>query len=317
LIIKTAFGLQLSAFSKGRRTVALTAGAMALLVMLCHAPAGAESFVDAVGREVEVKGVPVRIVSLAPNLTEILFALGLGEQVAGVTTFCDWPEEAKEKPRVGGFINPSLEAIVALDPDLVVATADGNRRRDVEALETLGLAVFVVDTKSFGEIEETILTVGRVTGQEKEALALTEEMSRRLRHVRESVGDRPLTTVFVALDRNPLITAGKGTFVDELVTLAGGRNIVADSPVKYPVYSMEQLLAADPEVIVGAAGRPAESQGEAAARWRELPGGSGLGAVREEKVYELGEGDFFRPGPRIIGSLEKMAGILHPEVFRR
>jgi iron complex transport system substrate-binding protein len=288
------------------------------MVLAVSAPrAGAELFVDAVQRQVEVKDAPGRIVSLAPNLTEILFALGLEDEVAGVTIFCDWPAAAKEKPKVGGFINPSLEAVVALDPDLVLATADGNRRQDVLSLETLGLAVFVVDTRSFEDIEMTVLLVGRLTGREEEAEEVAGSMRRRRRRLRKIIEDSPRPSVFVALDRNPLITAGEGTFVDELVRLAGGENIVRSSHVKYPVYSMEQLLAADPDVIVAATGRAAGSRREAAQRWKELPGGSGLRAVRSERVHEVGEGDFFRPGPRIIDSLERTAAMLHPEVFEQ
>lgn len=292
-----------------------SAVAAAAVLTLSAPEAGAELFVDAVQRKVEVERTPARIVSLAPNLTEILFALGLEERVAGVTIFCDWPAGAREKPKVGGFVNPSLEAVTALDPDLVLATADGNRRQDVLSLEALGLVVFVVDTRSFDDIEESILVVGRLTGREGKAEEIAGSMRRRRRRLRNVIGDRKRPSVFIALDRNPLVTAGEGTFVDELVRLAGGRNIVSSSPVKYPVYSMEQLLAADPDVIVAATGRTAGSRREAVQRWKELPGGSGLGAVRGGRVYEVGEGDFFRPGPRIIDSLERMAAILHPEVF--
>ena len=113
---------------------------------------------------------------------------------------------------------------------------------------------------------------------------------------------------------NPLITAAGGTFVDELVTLAGGRNIVDSLAGKYPVFNMEQLIAADPEVIVSATGSPVDGA-EAAARWQDLPGGASLQAVKEGRVYELGEGAFFRPGPRIVDSLERLAAMLHPEAF--
>jgi iron complex transport system substrate-binding protein len=277
-------------------------------------PARAETFRDAVGREVEISARPARIVSLAPNLTEILFALGLEREVAGVTIFCDWPREALDKPKVGGFINPSLEAIIALDPDLVLATADGNRAEDVARLEALGLAVFVTDTRSLGEITDSILVVGRLTGTGERALELADRIDVRLRLLTETLRGRPARSVFVALDRNPLITAAGGTFVDELVTLAGGRNIVDSLAGKYPVFNMEQLIAADPEVIVSATGSPAAGA-EAAARWQDLPGGASLRAVRERRVYELGEGAFFRPGPRIIDSLERLAAILHPEAF--
>ncbi len=289
-------------------------GAVICFFAVLPGSARSETFRDAVGREVEIPARPARIVSLAPNLTEILFALGLEEEVAGVTLFCDWPREALDKPKVGGFINPSLEAILALDPDLVLATADGNRAEDVDRLAALGLAVFVIDTRSVAEISDSILVVGRLTGTGDRARELADRIAGRLSLVAASLRGRPALPVFVALGRNPLITAAAGTFVDELVTLAGGRNVVDSPTVKYPAFSLEQLVAADPAVIVSAVGSPAEGA-EAAARWQGLPGGSSLRAVKERKVYELGEGDFFRPGPRIVDSIERLAAILHPEAF--
>jgi iron complex transport system substrate-binding protein len=307
----------LSTEDRGGGRAPKAAALLVAAILLCAAwspPAFSGTFRDAVGREVEVPARPARIVSLAPNLTEILFALGLEKEVAGVTLFCDWPREALDKPKIGGFINPSLEAILALSPDLVLATADGNRVEDVARLEALGLAVFTIDTRSVAEITDSILVVGRLTGTGDRARELADRIGSRLLLVAESLRGRPALPVFVALDRNPLITAAAGTFVDELVTLAGGRNVVDSPTVKYPVFSMEQLLVADPAVIVAAIGSPAEGA-EAAVRWHSLPGGSSLRAVKEGKVYELGEGDFFRPGPRIIDSIERLAAILHPEVF--
>ena len=278
-------------------------------------PAGGKTVTDALGREVSLSGAPSRIVSLAPNLTEILFELGLGDSVAGVTFFCDWPPEARAKPKIGGFINPSLEAVVALEPDLVLATADGNRPGDVEGLERLGLAVFVVDTRSFDDIENTVILVGEITGRGAAGRGIAEEMRRRRERVRKAVAESRMPTVFVALDHNPLITAAEGTFVDELITMAGGRNVVRSPAVKYPVYSLEQLFSADPEVVVSTARVTADAPEGRGDWWSELPGGSGLKAVRNGTVYVLGTMDFFRPGPRIVDSLERMARILHPEVF--
>ncbi len=293
----------------------ITKTVLTFVLLAFPAAAEAEMFRDAVGRQVAVSVPSRRIVSLAPNLTEILFSLGLEGEVAGVTLFCDWPPEAVGKPKVGGFVNPSLEAIVALEPDLVLATADGNRESDVLRLESLGVPVYVTDSRSLSDIMETIHVVGLLTGREREAGKLVREMTRRRDRVREAVADRPAVSVFIALNMSPLMTAGKGTFIDELVRLAGGRNIVDSPVVKYPVFSAEQLLARDPQVIVEAAGGGQGSAG-AAAGWAQLPGWGGLRAVREGRVYEIGEGDFFRPGPRIMGTLERLAMILHPESFQ-
>jgi iron complex transport system substrate-binding protein len=289
-------------------------GMTVLLVLLLAAQTRGEAYRDALGRRVDVPVPATRIVSLAPNLTEILFALGLGEEVAGVTAFCDWPPAAKEKPRVGGFVNPSIEAVVALNPDLVLATADGNRESDVTALDHLGVPVYVTDSRSVENIITTIRTLGLLGGKEKAADALAGEIVSRRDRVLAAVAGRPAVTVFVALDRVPLVSAGRGTFVDELVELAGGVNIVDSGVVKYPVMNSEQLVARDPQVIV-AATMAVGSESAASRDWDWLPGAPGLRAVREGRVHEVGRGDFFRPGPRIMESLEELAAMFHPEVF--
>jgi len=267
---------------------------------------------DAVGRSVEVPREPRRIVSLAPNLTEMLYALGLGDRVAGVTLFCDWPPEVAAKPKIGGVINPSLETIVALGADLVLATADGNRPEDVNRLAALGVAVYTIDTRSVGDVLRSLVTVGELTGRAERAREIAAGLERRREAVRVRVAGRAPVTVFVAIDRAPLISAGDGTFVGELLTLAGGRNIAGASPIKYPVFSLERLLADDPEVILDAADPGPVGSAELQARWRALPGAVALRAMRTGRMISVGQGSFFRPGPRIIDSLEQLVEILHP-----
>jgi iron complex transport system substrate-binding protein len=285
-----------------------------LLVLTAWLPgtAGAVAVRDAVGRTVEVPDEPRRIVSLAPNLTEMLYALGLGDRVAGVTLFCDWPPEVAAKPRIGGVINPSLETIVALGADLVLATADGNRPEDVNRLAALGVAVFTIDTRSLDDVLRSLLTIGEITGRAARAREIAAGLERRRESVRARVAGSTPVTVFVAIDRAPLISAGGGTFVGELLTLAGGRNIAGTSPIKYPVFSLEQLLADDPEVILDAADPGVVSAAEIQTRWRALPGATALRAMRTGRVISVGQGSFFRPGPRIIDSLEQLVEILHP-----
>jgi iron complex transport system substrate-binding protein len=299
---------------KGARIArALVPAGLALAAALAPLrPALAATYRDAIGRSVTVAEDPARIVSLAPDITEVLFALGLGDRVVGVTVYCDYPPEALGKPKIGGFINPSLEAILAERPDLVVATADGNRREDVEQLAGLGVAVYVVNTRSLDEIFAAIRAVGRLTGRAAAADALAGGLARRRDRVRAAVANRPPVSVFVALDRNPLVTAGEGTFVAELVELAGGRNVVVASAIGYPVMNMEQLLAADPAVIVDAAEAREIPQAEAEALWRAIPGAAGLSAVRRGRILVTGMGSFFRPGPRVVESLERLAAYLHP-----
>jgi iron complex transport system substrate-binding protein len=298
-------------FSNSRYRFAFAAAAV-FGVLLSPGSADAATVRDAVGRSVEVPREPRRIVSLAPNLTEMLFALGLGERVAGITDYCDWPPEVAAKPRIGGVINPSLETIVALAADLVFATADGNRPEDVNRLAALGVAVYTIDTRSVGDVLGSLVTIGELTGRADKAREIASGLDRRREAVRARVARLAPVTVFVAIDRAPLISAGDGTFVGELLTLAGGRNIAGASPVKYPVFSLEQLLADDPEVILDAADPGPVTAPELLARWRALPGTAALRAMRTGRMISVGQGSFFRPGPRIIDSLEKLAAILHP-----
>lgn len=310
-----------------RRPWAGPAGARAQLVVLAGrlapvlcfvialaAPPQAEALTvrDAVGRTVEVPRAPRRIVSLAPNITEMLFALGLDERVAGVTIFCDWPPEVAAKPKVGGVIDPSLETIVALGADLVFATADGNRSEDVNRLAGLGIPVYTIDTRSVGDVLEALVTIGELTGRAGRAREIAAGLERRREAARSRVADLAPVTVFVALDRAPLISAGDGTFVGELLTLAGGRNIAGASAIKYPVFNLERLLADDPEVILDAVDPGPVSAAELLLRWGALPGVAALRALRTGRVISVGQGSFFRPGPRIIDSLERLVEILHP-----
>ncbi|HEY5998080.1 MAG TPA: helical backbone metal receptor [bacterium] len=284
----------------------------ALLAGVAATGAGAATVRDAVGRTVVVPAEARHIVSLAPNITEMLFALGLGDRVAGVTQYCDWPPEAATKPRIGGVINPSLEAIVALGADLVFATADGNRPADVERLAALGVPVYTIDTRSIADVFSTMLTMGELTGRAEAARTLVAGLEWRRAAVAARLAGRVPVSVFVAIDRVPLISAGAGTFVGEMLTLAGGRNIAGASPIKYPVYSLEQLLAEDPEVIIDAADPGPVPPAELLRSWQALPGATGLRALPTGRLVSVGQGSFFRPGPRIVDSLERLAEILHP-----
>lgn len=283
-----------------------------VLALAAPPHAAAVAVRDAVGRAVEVPREPRRIVSLAPNITEMLFALGLAERVAGVTIFCDWPPEVAAKPKIGGVINPSLETIVSLGADLVLATADLNRPEDVNRLAALKVAVYTIDTRSVGDVLRSLVTIGELTGSAVRAREIAGGLERRREAARARVGGIPPVTVFVALDRVPLISAGEGTFVGEMLTLAGGRNIAGASKIKYPVFSLEQLLADDPEVILDAADPGPVSAAELLSRWGALPGAASLKALRTGRLISVGQGSFFRPGPRIIDSLEQLVDILHP-----
>ena len=268
-----------------------------------------------VGARPEPPAHPRRIVSLAPSTTEILFALGLDREVAGVTDFCAYPPAAASLPRVGGFKGKSLEAIISLSPDLVIGTRDGNEPGLISALQRLGVPVVTVEPATLSGVIESILLIGRAVGHEDRALALNGELISRLNEVKSRVrGSRPVKVLFV-YGRNPLVLAGPGTFADDMIRAAGGENVAAGSLIPYPRFSMETVISMAPEVIVeGVMGSEGLGSKQAAARsfwsrWDSLP------AVRDGRIALLDEDLIARPGPRIFDGLEQLARALHPDRF--
>lgn len=273
------------------------------------------SVVDDAGRTVEIARTPQRFVSLAPSNTEILFALGLDDKVVGVTDFCDYPEEAKAIEKVGG-IEPNLEKIVALNPDLVLAI--GGSPAQVEKateMEKLGLTVLVLEPGDIEGIMANIELVGKAAGAEKEASELVTEMRKRFDDITARVkGAESRPKVFFELDAtdpSKPYTPGPGSFIDALITLAGGSNVGAGAKMQWAQLSTEEIIAQDAEVIVlGDA-----NYGVTAEMVKERPGWSVITAVKNAAIYPIDDVLVSRPGPRIIDGLEALTRIIHPELF--
>ncbi len=283
-------------------------------------PAGTEapesvSVVDDAGRTVEIVKNPQRLVSLAPSNTEILFALGLGDKVVGVTDFCDYPEEAKSIEKVGGMEH-NLEKIVALDPDLIVAIGGSSAQVEkATEMEKLGLTVLVLDPGDIEGIMANVELLGKATGAEKEASQLAAKLRKRFDDITtkaKEAGSRP--KVFFELDAtdpSKPYTPGPGSFIDALISLAGGSNIGAGAKMQWAQLSTEEIIAQDPEVIVlGDA-----NYGVTAEMVKERPGWSVIAAVKNGAIYPIDDILISRPGPRIIDGLEALARIIHPELF--
>ena len=260
---------------------------------------------------------PRRIVSLAPNVTEILFALGLGEQIVGVTRFCDYPPEAVAKTKVGGLVDPSLESIQALHPDLIIAFR-GNPLRAVERLQSLRLPVFVLDLgRSLNDIFVLVERLGAITGRAEAAAGLNEKLRADFGRVQEALagaGEGP--KVFLVLHGQGLWTCGRRSYLHDLIVQAGGRNVAAGIAKDWAFYSRERLLQDDPDVILILARSPEEfAQARA---W--LAGPARLGevrAVRAGRVHLLDQNAASRFGPRLVTTLREVAALLHPERFGR
>jgi len=256
-----------------------------------------------------------RIVSMAPNVTEILFALGLGDHVAGVTRFCDYPPEARSIRRIGGLVDPNIEVIQSLDPGLVIAFR-GNPLRLVDRIRKLGLPVFVLDIgEGLEALFPLIAKIGRVTRSEERADALAAGLRRRLEAVDAAMsgaGTRP--KVFVLLYGQGLWTCGGESYVDDIIGRAGGTNVASALPKKWILYKREQILKDDPDVIfiLARSGKDFATGRDWLLRKARV---ESVAAVRSGKVYELDENAASRFGPRLVDVLDRMVRLLHPELF--
>jgi iron complex transport system substrate-binding protein len=280
------------------------------------APSTPNTITDDAGREVQLKNVPQRIVSHVPSITETLFALGLGDKIVGDSEYCDYPEAAKTKPKIGGYFTPNIEAIVALNPDLVLT--DGYVPELITKLDALGIPLAVIDPKDINGILRDIELLGNITGSQKEATELTSDMKQRIDAVFKKVVPLCYSPgvfyVFDATDTTKPWTAGPGSFVDALISLAGGENIAAISSDPWIQFNMEELVDADPEILLvdSHMGTAVISPEEL----KKLPGWQNLTAVKENRIYTV-DGDLVnRSGPRIVQGLEDIAKILHPELFQ-
>jgi iron complex transport system substrate-binding protein len=276
------------------------------------------SVTDDLGRTVAIANYPPkRIVSLAPSCTEILFALGLGDRVVGVDRYSDYPPEAVNiTPKVGGFADISIETVLGLKPDLVLATG-GVQVKFVELLEEHGLAVVVLSPKDLEGILNDILLVGKSAGEEVAGERLVAEMRQRVDVITERTRDIPAEErpkVYYEIWHNPLMSAGSGSFTNELIKLAGGVNIFEDMATEFSEVSVERVLSGNPDVIVLSppdAPMPGVSPEELKAR----PGWDGIKAVKDGRIYQIHPDLLNRPGPRIVDGLEALAEVIHPELF--
>jgi iron complex transport system substrate-binding protein len=259
---------------------------------------------------------PARVISLAPSVTEIVYALGLGDRLVGVSAQCDFPPQASTVDRVGTFVTPNIEAIVAKRPDLVIAVPSPGNRSPVEVLQRLGLRVLVVNPSTVAEIAETILVIARALGDEAAGRAVVGGMQARMAAVEQRVAGAPAPRVLLVVGQTPLIAAGAGTVQDELIRMAGGINVAAVAGASWPRLSIEAMVVGAPDVIIDTTmGSEGAGGTEAVLRfWQRFPG---LPAVRTGRVHRYAADPLLRPGPRIPDALESLARFMHPERFSR
>lgn len=245
---------------------------------------------------------PQRIVSLAPNITEVLFELGLGQRVVGVTRYCDWPPATADIASIGGMLDPDYEAILAARPDVVIGAIDGADHQVVERLANADIAYGFIKMDDIASIHRGILLLGQWLGVEEEASELDarfgDELGEASRQVRRQL-DAPGSTALIVFDQEPIVAAGRDTFGDELLTLAGLQNALGDGAGHYPVLDMEQVLSMDPAMIIDVSIGPEES--EVQRFWARF---DSLEAVRSGRVVHIDDPVMMRPGPRLPGALE-------------
>jgi iron complex transport system substrate-binding protein len=271
---------------------------------------------DQLGRVVKLDKIPQRIISLAPSDTEILYALGLADKVVAVTDYDNYPPEVKQKPSIGGFSTPNIEKVVALAPDLVLATSI-HQKSVIPNLEQRGLTVFVLAPKTLDDVLKSIALVGEITGKEKEASRLVAEMQTKIRAVTDKTSSLPQSQrprVFYITWHDPLMTAGSGTFEDELIKTAGGINI-AQNLSGYPGISLETVIATNPEVIIAGVGMGtgADMPLQFAQTESRL---ANTDARLHNRVYGISTDLSGRAGPRIVDALAQFAEMIHPELFK-
>lgn len=264
-------------------------------------------------------GPPQRIVSTAPSITELLYALGLGDRVAGVTNYCHYPPEARLKPKIGDYTSPNLEAIAALKPDLVILQTNPVHLAD--RLHALKLATLEINQDDIAALYNSFRQVGAATGTQAQATKLIDTVRNKLDAIRKQSAPLPHTRAMFVIGRTPnrldgLVVVGKATYLNEIIEIAGGENVFRDALSQYPNVSLEEVLARDPSVIIDM-GDMADTvdvteqhKRQVVDLWQRM---SSLAAVKQHRVFAVASDIFVVPGPRIVNAAQAFFSMLHPD----
>lgn len=252
-----------------------------------------------------------RIVSLAPSVTETLFAIHAGPEVVGVSEYCDYPPAALKLPRVGSFLTPSVEAIVGLRPSLIVGLETSANEREIRALESMGYPVLLINDDSLRGIEDGIEKIGERTGHVEQAREVLTSMRARMHTVERRLRAIPARKVLVVVGHDPLVAVGGG-YLNQLLDLADCVNIAAGLGAEWPRVSLEYIIAAAPDIILD--GQMGSDPHSPAGFWSRYPN---IPAVRNRRIFGYDQNAVLRPGPRVGQTLEILAGLTHPEIFAK
>jgi iron complex transport system substrate-binding protein len=286
----------------------------AITIVLAAALACAIIFLR-IGRQAIAPAEPNSIISMTPQLTEILFAMGLGDKIIAVSSDSDYPPQTLKKPKIGTFWQPNLEAIIAAKPKLIIAENFEQQKQATRQLEQLGYPVLIVSLNNIQELFDTIDTIGKATGKKTEAGRLAADIKSKLINLSGRLSTGRKFTVLWVMQTNPIRVAGRDTFANELIELAGGLNAIGQTVQKYPPVGIEEIIAAAPEVII----QPAMGTGDIEAQqkaavefWSKWPN---LPAVKNNRIYVISGDEVSRLGPRIDKGLETVARCIHPKLF--
>ncbi|HEY2963747.1 MAG TPA: cobalamin-binding protein [Pyrinomonadaceae bacterium] len=301
-----------------RRFLSLAAALLLATALACapandsNTPAATQQITDDIGRSVTLPARVDRVITLAPNLTEIMFAVGAGDRLVGNTTYCDYPPEAKNVAKVGDTLHPSLERMIALKPQVVIVSTASQLEVFTQQLQNQNIPVFVTDPHDLDGVFRSIEQIGRIAGHEQQANALVQKLRERTSAVEQAVKQAKPVRVFYQLSAEPLYTAGHDSFVTDLMRRAGAISVTADVPGAWPKYSTESALAAKPDaIILPTRGSMGVANSNVAEALRNSP------AVQAGRVYKINDDHLVRPGPRAVDGLEEMARALHPEAFKQ
>jgi len=262
---------------------------------------------DDLGRRVRLPKKIERAVSLAPNLTEIVFAVNGGSRLVGVTSYCNYPEEAQKIPKIGDTVNPNLEAIIALKPQVILVSTASQIESFTETLEGQNIAVFVTNPKDVEGVYKSILKIGEIFGQDERARETIDRMQRRVNEIESKTNLSKKVKVFVQISKEPLFTIGKDSFLTDLIKRAGGVSLTENVAESYPKFSKETALALLPEAIILSDSEDNQEPNEVFAN---------SPAMRNGKVFKIDADLLSRPSPRVVDALEQIARALHPDDFQ-
>ncbi len=287
---------------------------LALLIAAsgCKSPVPQGNITDDLGRTVQIKGIPQRIVSLSPSNTEIVYALGLEDRLIGVTTYCNYPPEAQKKLQVSGYSTVDVEKVVSLQPDLILADSI-HKTEVIPALEKLGIPVIGIVAPSLDQLLADIELVGKISGKQNAASVLVASLKQRITAVKEKTAGASKPRVFFVTWHDPLWTVGRGSMIDDLIVRAGGSNMASDLKANQTI-DLETAIQRNPEVIV-----VLSSMGDQAVSYNFLknePRFQATDALKNNRVYQVDSDIFGRTTPRTIDALEELAKLIHPELYK-